>query len=153
MNTAPFDPSVNTVTSAAGRRNAMRSLGAVGMALLMALGRADPSLAKKKRRKRRKKGSSPGPNVASLVVQGASSPGLPVAAGSLVGSHAACAGPGKLVGGGYIVNGTVEKMVNVVVVEAAPNASADTYFATLRRTTQVGSEAGAEIVAYAICIL
>jgi hypothetical protein len=153
MNTAPFDSSVTIETSAAGRRDAMRSLGAVGMALLVALGLANPSLSKKKRRKRRKKGSSPSTNIASTVVQGASSPGLPVAAGSLVGSHAACAGPGKLVGGGYIVNGTVETMVNVVVVEAAPNAAADTYFATLRRTTQVGSEAGAEIVAYAICIL
>ena len=149
MDTPPFAPSVTIVTSAAGRRDAMRTLSAVGLTLLVALGLADPSLAKKKRRKRRKKGGS---IITSLVVQGASSPGLPVAAGSLAGSHAACAGPGKLVGGGYIVNGTVEKMVNVVVVEAAPNAAADTYFATLRRTTNVGSEAGAEIVAYAICL-
>jgi hypothetical protein len=152
MDTTPVDQLVNIVPSAAGRRNAMRSLGALGMALLMALGRADPSLAKKKRRKRRKKGGSPVSHIASTVVQGASSPGLPVAAGSLVGSHAACAGPGKLVGGGYIVNGTVETMVNVLVVEAAPNATADTYFATLRRTTEEDATAGAVIVAYAICI-
>jgi hypothetical protein len=152
MDKPPFDPSVNMVRSAAGRRDAMRALSAAGMTLLVALGLANPSLAKKKRRKRRKKGSSPSTNIASTVVQGASSPGLPVAVGSLVGSHAACAGPGKLVGGGYIVNGTVDKLVNVVVVEAAPNAAADTYFATLRRTAGAGSTAGAEIVAYALCL-
>jgi hypothetical protein len=152
MDKSPFDPSVNMVRSAAGRRDAMRALSAAGLALLVALGVADSSLAKKKRRKRRKKGGLPNTNIASTVVQGASSPGLPVAAGSLAGSHAACAGPGKLVGGGYIVNGTVDKLVNVVVVEAAPNAAADTYFATLRRTASAGSTAGAEIVAYALCL-
>jgi hypothetical protein len=149
MDKPPFDPSVNMVRSAAGRRDAMRALSAAGLALLVALGVADSSLAKKKRRKR---GGLPNTNIASTVVQGASSPGLPVAAGSLAGSHAACAGPGKLVGGGYIVNGTVDKLVNVVVVEAAPNAAADTYFATLRRTASAGSTAGAEIVAYALCL-
>jgi hypothetical protein len=128
------------------------------MALLVSLGLADVTSARKKRKKPTAKvgpagpPGPAGPSVAAFVVQGASSPGLPVAAGSLVSSQAACAGPGKLVGGGYIVNGTVATLVNVLVVEAAPNAAADTYFATMRRTADQGSTAGAEIVAYAICI-
>ncbi len=139
----------------AGRRVAVRAVGAAGMALLATLGLSEASAARKKRRKRRKKGGSPNPAISpisSVVVQGASSEGLPVATGSLVGSQASCDGPGTLLGGGYIVNGSAEKKVNVLVVEASPDLEGETFFATLRRTNETGSTAGATIVAYALCI-
>jgi hypothetical protein len=147
-----FTRSMAGVPTPAGRRGAVRAAGAAAMALLATLGHSEASATRKKRRKRRKKGGSPGPTIASVVVQGASSAVLPVAAGSLVGSQASCDGPGKVLGGGYIVNGPAGTQVNVVVVESAPDAEAETFFASLYRTAEAGSVAGATIVAYALCI-
>jgi hypothetical protein len=66
-------------------------------------------------------------------------------------SRAFCpGGNGKLLSGGYNVNGTPEQLENLIVVEAAPDAGVGSFTATLRRTSGSGS-AGATITAFAIC--
>jgi len=66
-------------------------------------------------------------------------------------SRAFCpGGDGKLLGGGYNVNGTPEQLENLIVVEAGPDGDAGSFTATLRRTSGSGS-AGATIQAFAIC--
>lgn len=67
-------------------------------------------------------------------------------------SRAFCpGGNGKLLSGGYNVNGTPEQLENLIVVEAAPDAGVGSFTATLRRTSGSGSAAGATITAFAIC--
>lgn len=55
MDAARFDQSLKILANAAGRRDAMRSLGVVGMALLVGLGASDAVGAKKRKKRRRRK--------------------------------------------------------------------------------------------------
>jgi hypothetical protein len=72
--------------------------------------------------------------------------------GASVFSRAFCpGGKGKLLGGGYFVDGTSQQLVNVIVAEAGPSDGADGFVAVLRRTSGSGSTAGATIQAFAIC--
>jgi hypothetical protein len=87
----------------------------------------------------------------SIRVVGDVSGPLPATNGAQVFSRAFCpGGDGKLLGGGYNVNGTPEQLENLIVVEAAPDGFVGTFTATLRRTSGSGS-AGATITAFAIC--
>ena len=77
---------------------------------------------------------------------------LPATNGAQVFSRAFCpGGDGKLLGGGYNVNGTPEQLENLIVVEAAPDGFVGAFTATLRRSSGSGGAAGATITAFAIC--
>jgi hypothetical protein len=88
----------------------------------------------------------------SIRVVGDVSGPLPATNDAQVFSRAFCpGGNGKLLGGGYNVNGTPEQLENLIVVEAAPDAFVGRFTATLRRSSGSGGAAGATITAFAIC--
>jgi hypothetical protein len=158
MTHSTFDHVVSDSTTA-DRRSAVRRLGALGMAVLAALGLADGS-AKRKRRPKRKPGppgpSGPpgavGPTWESTRVFGDPSPTLGVLVGNSVHSTADCGAPGKLLGGGYTVffNGATI-LANVIVQEVAVDAFVRTFTVELIRTANVGSPGGVGVRAVAIC--
>jgi hypothetical protein len=88
---------------------------------------------------------------ASQQVKGETS--APLAAdGAGVFSRAFCpGGKGRLLGGGFFIDGTSEQLVNVLVGEAAPDSGAGSFVAVLRGTSGSGRTAGATIQAFAIC--
>jgi hypothetical protein len=77
----------------------------------------------------------------------------PLAAdGAGVFSGAFCpGGKGRLLGGGFFIDGTSEQLVNVLVGEAAPDSGAGSFVAVLRGTSGSGRTAGPTIQAFAIC--
>jgi hypothetical protein len=88
-----------------------------------------------------------------LVVSPLSDP-LPVTAGASVIAVADCGGEGKAVSCGYQMSATAAQLVNAFVAAVGPNDDerADCVV-NLRRTTDAGSTAGAQIVARAICLV
>jgi hypothetical protein len=89
---------------------------------------------------------------ASQKVQGDLSAPLSTEVGSQVFSRAFCpGGKGKLLGGGYSIDGTSAQLVNVIVIHSAPDDGAGSFAAVLRRTSDSGNTAGATIQAFAIC--
>jgi hypothetical protein len=162
--------SVGLENHVAGRRHAIRAAGAIGMALLTSLGLQGQTSAKSKNKRRVKRGSAghPGPSgpqgpVGATGATGATGPdyvpvgksgpqsiGLAVATGSAVDSIVTC-GKGKVLSCGYNVGATAAQMVNVIVKGVAADQDLSICQAMLERTTNVGSTAGATIIAYAIC--
>jgi hypothetical protein len=100
METTRIDRTVQGSTHAAGRRDALRSLGAAGMALLGTLGVADVSSRGTGKGAEAplhgEKRSFSGFEFATRVVVSAKSDPLTEATGSLVSATAECGGEGKL---------------------------------------------------------
>jgi hypothetical protein len=79
---------------------------------------------------------------------------LPITAGASVGVTADCEGIGKVVACGYLVSVAFPaQLVNVLVTSVEPDDDRSGCGAQLRRTTDVGSTAGAQIIAKALCLL
>jgi hypothetical protein len=107
---------------ATARRDAIRSLGAIGVGLLAALG-LDGGSAARRRGKRGKTKTGPegptgpagpeGPTFASVVIQGDTSP--PLTGEDLQESGASCGGVGKLLGCGYSITETVTQAPHLLV--------------------------------------
>jgi hypothetical protein len=172
MDATRFDRSIQTMSQATGRRGAVRSLGAGGLALLAALGLADASAresrkggvqadgkGKKKRKTKRGPTGPAGPagpaglaEFKTKTVIGANSESLPAATGSRVIATVDCGGEGKVVSCGYQTSGDATLFVNVFVSGVASNPARSVCVASLLRTTDVGSSAGANIQATAVCL-
>ena len=184
MDQPRFDQSMKILAGSAGRRDAVRSLGAVGAALLSGLGFAGASTAARKDtnpggngggndRNRRGKRQPPAQNgtvqaerkkkkckkpcpvdsggSTRLVISAPSDP-LPVTAGSSVVASADCGGISTVVSRGYQMSATPEQLVNVFVIDlGTTNDGLSRCDAALRRTAEVGSTAGAQIIARAVC--
>jgi hypothetical protein len=171
MNEYRFDRSRQSLARASGRRGAVRALGASGLALLAALGFADASAreshkggvqADGKGKKRKAKRGPTGPagpagpaglaEFATRKVIGANSESLPAATGSRVSATVDCGGEGKVVSCGYQTGGDATQFVNVFVSAVGSNPDRSVCVASLLRTTDVGSTAGANIQATAVCL-
>ena len=112
----------------------------------------DDASATERSEERRGRGAAEEAAVRSKKVVGDPSGPLAAVDGAGVFSRAFCpGGNGRLLGGGYDVNGTPEQLVNVIVAEAAPDDGVGSFVAVLRRTSGSGSTAGATIQAFAIC--
>jgi hypothetical protein len=124
-----------TAAGHSGRRSVLRAVGAFGVALLAALGKADSTAAKGFRTKR--------------VDSDPAGP-LETTAGDRLDAFADCNG-GKLLSCGYLVGGQAAELVNTMVTFAGPVLNRTGCDAALVRTASAGSTAGATITAVALC--
>jgi hypothetical protein len=85
-------------------------------------------------------------------VIGANSENLAAATGSRAAATADCGGEGKVVSCGYQTGGDAAQFVNVFVSGVGSNPVRSVCVASLLRTTEVGSTAGANIQATAVCL-
>jgi hypothetical protein len=178
MDATRFDRSIHTLAQATGRRGAMRSLSANGLALLAALGLAEVSAkaphtgdedrvqadgrGMKKRKTKRGPAGPAGPagptgpaGVAvfkTREVRSEVSQPLPAQANTGVTVTADCGGEGKVLSCGYEASGDATQLVNVVVLTVHSNEERSVCFASLLRTSANGAVAGGKIRAFAICL-
>jgi hypothetical protein len=201
MNPTRFDQSLQLLAGATGRRDAVRSLGAIGTALLAALGFAHVASADQRHtdgghdhkhqgqdrhrnrnrngdRQRNRGNAGPkgpdgtvqaarkrpakrgptgptGPAGSTLATRRVSSPlsdPLPVTTGASVIAVANCGGEGKVVACGHSMSASPAQLVNAFVIAVVPSDDFSECVANLRRTTEAGSTAGAQIIAEAICL-
>jgi hypothetical protein len=159
---------MTVLAQATGRRNAVRSICASGLALLASLDlagtfgrrstrggnildRAD----EKGKKKRKKKRDPAGSRFATRVVISAPSDPLTEAEGSLVTATAECGGTGKVVSCGYLTRTEAEEYVNVLVQAVQPDSERSSCSASLLRTVEVGFSTSFKgtIQAMAICLV
>jgi hypothetical protein len=100
--------------------------------------------------------TGPIPTVAvTRYVEGAPSAPLAVEVDSFASSNADCAGLGAVVNCGYLLSGTGAELANVVVRRVEVNDGENELsncIATMVRTSEAGSTAGAQIQAVATCL-
>ena len=138
---------VREVAEPGGRRDAVRSFGALTVALLAALGLANDGSAKK-RKKRKKRGSG----FATRRVESESSTPLSGGAGGGACAFADCGGSGKVVSCGYQTSTDPAQLVNTFVHLVAPLEDSSRCVACLERIVSTGSTDGATIQAIALCL-
>jgi hypothetical protein len=143
--------STHVVTRSGGRRDAMRSLSAMGITVLAALGRADASAQGGLHAARKKKHKKPGSGFATRYVASEQSEPLPHFVGASVSAFADCGGDGQVVSCGYELSGTAGELTTLVINVVRPTPERSGCVAGLYRASD--SATGATIQAVAICLV
>ena len=140
---------------ASGRRVALRHLATAGMTFLATLGWGNGVAANRgphhqqvQAEKKKHKGT-----LSTQVQISVNSNPLPITAGSSVSAFVPCGGEGTVVSCGYQTTTNAAQLVNAFVDNVAPNTDRSACAASLIRTTETGSTAGATIQAIAVCLI
>ena len=150
MDTSPIEHMVSLSQQPGGRRTALRTLGAMGAALLATVGVVETASAKKKRKS---KPGPVGPAFATRVEFSAPSDPLPVSEGSTVQATADCGGEGRVVSCGHQVSGDANELLSVIVAAVKPNNARSSCSADMTRVVTADSVEGVTIQAIAICLV